>query len=1488
MNRYNNYHKHTHYSSIFTPDSNSKTRDYINRCLELGEQNYFTTEHGFGGDIFESRALCDENNLNCKFGMEGYIVPNPLEKDNRNYHIILIPKTNIARKKLNLASSHANTDGYYYRPRLFLDDLLNDFDSDELYITTSCCAGLLKDDDSINDIFYPLYEKFGKNLFLEVQTHNVDIQKAINEKALQLKKELGLKLIGANDSHYIYPNQAKERLELLKGKGITYGDEDAFILDYPDYDTMVNRFKSQDILSIAEINEAMETTLVFDECENIDIDKTVKMPTLYPNLSEQEKIDLLKKEINKGFKRVMKEDEIPQEKRQLYITECQKEMQVIIDTEPVHSCDYFLLNKRIVDKAVNEYGGVLTRTGRGCFTDKAYVLTQTDIKPISKINVGEKVLGKDCKWHNVLNTYEYDIQEDLIEFEYERQGSRDYLKNQCTLDHKILVNRDGNIQYIQAKDLTVGDLLCSPKIKHSNNDEIIIDLQNYNKFGYKYDDEYIYEVTNIPNEYKYSPRWCERNIGVNSNFCKKIINGYKPQRKDSIEIAKKLLDNTPFDTLENYSEYCKSKYKIHRKIKRFIKLDELWNLFIGMMYGDGWTQKDYGIGLATNRTTKNGLNKWVTYKIANRLNLQDHIYVNSSKTKNLDQITINSHIVNEWFAQMFFKSEKRKDKIFNDILFTQNKQMLKWLLIGLKRTDGSISENRENFDSTSTSLISAYKILDNIVNQDTIKPHSLCIRKGGIDKRGYNNKQSYKLRTNKNIETTKKNYRYIENDDNYWYLKVENVTILKNQKTKVYDLEIENCHSYTINNIVVHNSCGSFLINKMLGITQIDRLSVDLPIYSERFMSTARLLENRSMPDIDFNIDRQEPFVQATRDLLGQDQCFPMIAYGTMQEAEAFRNICRSADLNYDEYNEVGKSLDAYRNDSKWKPYIDESQKYIGTIISASVHPCSHLVGNYNIKEELGVIKIGDAICVPMTSGEADEWKYLKEDFLIVSVWDIIAKTFNLIGKPIITLHNLLKEIKDDKRIWDLFEEGYTCTLNQFDTDISTNYTKVFKPKTMEECAMMTSAIRPSFDNFRNDFIHRRPYTTGSDDLDKLFEQTYSFILFQESIMKFFEWLGVSPAESIGLIKKISKKKIKQKDFDNLESRIKEQWKKNVGTYDGFEKVWGDMQASLNYSYNSPHGLATACDALYGAYLKVNYPLEYYTVVLNTYSDNKEKTTRLSEELKHFGVTLNNNVKFRMSSNDYSFNKSTNTIYKGVGSIKNIGKSCGNNLYSLKDNDYPTFISLLHDIKTNSLANKTEKDILIKINYFSEFGDITKLLYLNELYEKYGTRKTFKKKELSDTCPITTDLLIRFSDKETDKQYSGVDMISLLSYLEQHLEWDKETSKLDHMCYEVALLGYTNTTDESLEENYAIVSNTDSNKYGTIFLSLYSPKYGVVEQYKVDKKWYYQFPCDIGDLLRVNIIESYKRTKNSDGEWVKSDDTELKIQSYYIVKKFDK
>ena len=360
---YANYHKHDHVSSIMTPDTHIKAEEYILRAKELGHSAYFTTNHGTGGDIFEAKTLCDKHGLRCIYGIEGYIVPDPLEKDNRNYHIVIIPRTNKARKKLNLVTSRASEEGFYYKPRIFIDDLLA-LNPDDYYLTTACVAGLLKDEDSFEYLFSPLANHFGKNMFLEVQSHDNDRQREINRKCLALCKA-GYRLIAANDSHYIYPEQSLERDEYLKGKGIDYPDEESFILDYPDYDTMFQRFKKQGVLGNEQIREAIDNTMLFLDCEDIYLDKEIKMPTIYPDLTDEEKIAELKRHINKAFVKVKKTDSIPQEKIAEYIEGVKYEMDIIEKTTAVHSVDYFLLNERIVDLAVNKYGGILTRTGRG-------------------------------------------------------------------------------------------------------------------------------------------------------------------------------------------------------------------------------------------------------------------------------------------------------------------------------------------------------------------------------------------------------------------------------------------------------------------------------------------------------------------------------------------------------------------------------------------------------------------------------------------------------------------------------------------------------------------------------------------------------------------------------------------------------------------------------------------------------------------------------------------------------------------------------------------------------------------------------------------------------------------------------------------------------------------------------------------------------------------------------------------------------------------
>ena len=1018
--RYNNYHKHDHVSNIFSPDTNTKQEEYILKALEYGHTSYFTTNHGSFGDIFEARTLCNKYGIKCIAGIEGYIVPDASEKDKRNYHIIVIPKTDESRKKMNYVSSMANINGFYYKPRFFMKDLLA-LDKNDVYITTACVAGLLRDEDSIEKIFKPLFKHFGNNVMLEVQTHLDPVQIEINKKAIYFSDEYGLSLIAANDSHYINEEGKQERLELLKGKHINYGSEDDFILDYPTAETMIERFKKQNVLSDKQIDDAINNTLIFDNCEEIKLDYSIKMPTIYPNLTPNQRVKLLKKEINKRFKVIREEEHISDNDFKRYRDGIRYEMKIIEDTnDEVHTADYFLFNEKNVDLAVNKYGGVLTRGGRG--------------------------------------------------------------------------------------------------------------------------------------------------------------------------------------------------------------------------------------------------------------------------------------------------------------------------------------------------------------------------------------------------------------------------------------------------------SCGSFYINRILGMTQLDRFKINLPLFPDRFASTARLLENRSLPDIDFNVKSQEPFVKASRELLGEHGCYPMYAPGTMQISEAFRNVCRSKGMDFDEFNDVAKNLEAYENDEKWKPIIEEANKYVGTIVSGSVHPCAHILSDKNLLYEYGVTRLGENLCVLITSSEADEYKVLKNDYLIVKVWKLIDETFKEIGKPIITANELLKSIKDDKRIWDLFKNGITCTLNQVDSDNGSQQAKRYKVSSFEDGAHLTAAIRPSFDSWREQFLNREDYTTGSEQLDEVLSDTHGYILFQESLMQYFDWLGVTPAESIGLIKKISKKKIKPEDFANLEERIRKQWIINTGSEDGFDTTWQMIQSCMSYGFCSAHAAATSLDMCYGAYLKVNYPLEYYSVCFNNYSDDQVRTNKLKKELDYFNIKLSD-IKFRHSTSKYSYNRENNTIYKGMSSIKYIGDNVGDDLYALKDNKYDDFIDLLIDIK-NTSVNSKQLEILIKLNFFSEFGEINTLLKQVDYFDKVYGKKQFKIDKLEE-LGLPKDIVKLHCKKQTEKIWKDFDSVSLLKDIIKNVEY-KETSLMDIFNYQQELYGYVSYVQPTANKRLYYVSDINSTKYLTT-ITLYEIYSGKTRTVKMWTSAYNRNPFNKGAILYIISLEK-KNKKEPTGE----------------------
>ena len=1028
---YKNYHKHDHHGNPWMVDCVVKPEEYCKRAVELGHDSVFTVNHGVTGNIFEWIEMSKKYNLKMHYGTEAYFVKDRFAKDRSNKHIIIIAKNNDGVMQLNDIMSEAHSTGFYYRPRID-QELLFSLNPNDFVITTACVAGIWNDPELV----LALHRKFGNNFFLELQNHNITDQKDVNRELLKLSKEAKIPIIHANDSHYIYPEDAKYRDILQTAKDMKFDYEEKMLLDYPDEDTIFARYEKQGILTPQQVREALDNTMIFDECEPITlINDNIKLPSVSDNPTKD-----LRNIINKQW--LIERNNIPKDKWQTYTDAIEYELDIV---EKTHMENYFLIDYQVVKDGQEKYNGRLTNTGRG--------------------------------------------------------------------------------------------------------------------------------------------------------------------------------------------------------------------------------------------------------------------------------------------------------------------------------------------------------------------------------------------------------------------------------------------------------SAPSFYITKLLGLTDIDRVSAPITLFPTRFMSVERILGTRSLPDIDLNTTDREPFIKATEDLLGAENCAWMLAWKPLQDSSAFRTYCKGIGKDISEYDDVAKNLELYENDSKWKDIIKESKRFVGVIESISESPCSMLLYDKPVRKELGLVRTSkDKLCCLLDGYNCDKYKYLKNDYLTVTVWAIIRDVCKLANIPIPTIREMDNLL--DEKTFDIYKNGLTSTINQADSDFATGLVTKYCPKSVSEMSAFVAIIRPGCASLLQDFIDRKPYTTGVEELDEILIEGKHRMIYQELIMKYLIWLGIPETGSYDIIKKIAKKKFKEAELELLKKQLLDGWKKRVEREKGFTETWTVVEQAANYSFNASHSLSYAYDSLYGAYLKSHYPLEYYTVALNYYGDDSVRTLKLTNELSFFGIELKP-IKFRYSKSDYSLSREDNSIYKGIQSIKNMNSKVADEIYELRNNDYASFGELLNDIYEKTSAKQNQLQILIKLNYFKEFGEIGQLLMQLAFYNKYckanGKQKpkTQLKKEILDNLNIPYTMIIPFCTDETPKMFKGVDFKKVLIAIGNLLP-SKQFTLSDRIKTEIEYLGYITIVDDKYSRMAAVLS-VDT-KYSPK-LKMYSLKNGTTLDCKIDKKTFNKEKLSDGDIVRISGTKNKPKVhKNADGEWETIQGTsELWITAYHKV-----
>ena len=1070
IDRYHNYHKHSHYSNIRTLDCVVKPEDYMKRAVELGHTTYFTGEHGFQGNVFEAQTLCEKYNLKPIYSVEAYYVDDIQDKSNRtSYHIMLVGMTKKARYEINKILSIANTEGFYYKPRIGLKELLS-LSPEDTVVTSACVASRLfksieiKDKDGnvisinedgwLNNFLIPVYQHFGKNFLLEVQSHKDYKQWEHNQKIMTLHMKYNIPIIHANDSHYIHEGDSYYRDLFLKAKGINYEEETGFILDYPDAETILDRYRKQDVLTPEDAEEALRNTLIFDNAEPIYTNKEFKIPKV-PNdfiweelgtnkYTNQDSDLVLKTIIAKSWKKkkqTIKEERIPEYEKAIYY-----ETDIV---ERCHMADYFILDHMVVDRAVNKYGAVLTRSGRG--------------------------------------------------------------------------------------------------------------------------------------------------------------------------------------------------------------------------------------------------------------------------------------------------------------------------------------------------------------------------------------------------------------------------------------------------------SAVSFLINNLLGLTEVDRIKAPTKLYPTRFMSAERILNARSLPDIDLNFADVEPVIKATEDILGEDGIKYMVAYKPLQRSSAFRLWCKARGFEISEYDDIAKLFADKKNDDEeikkkypsWAVEIEYSKQFRGVIESVSPSPCSFLLSNDPISEIVGLVRVGDQICCCLDGYNCDVYKYLKNDYLTVKIYKIVAEVYKLIGRPIDDISTLINNC--DEKVWDIYKNGLTCTINQADSDSGRQLVMRYKPHSLAEMAAWVAAIRPGFASLLNTFINREPYSTGVSELDNILKDTFCFMLYQECIMSYLIWLGMEEKYTYDIIKKISKKKFKEEELQALKEELLENWIKHTGSQDGFDDTWQVVEDAAHYSFNASHALSVAIDSLYGAYLKSHYPLEYYSVVLSLYSDDMERTAKLIDELKYFNIKIEP-IKFGKSGSQYTLDKENNKIYKGIASVKYCNDQIAEELLELSKNKYNNFVELLHDIHNHTSVNSRQLIILIGLDFFSDYGQNKYLMEISDLYDKFATVKQIKKDKMEE-LGLTEYLMQKYAEKETAKMYKEIDNVGLITELCERLE-NKSMSVVDQVKFEKEYLEYVVYTNPKVHPSFYIV--TDYKTYKETrkpYCVLHNIKTGEDVKARVTNVKVYEYnPFGEYSILRIDRFSLKHKKKCIDGKWQETDELENILDNYEVIR----
>jgi len=483
------------------------------------------------------------------------------------------------------------------------------------------------------------------------------------------------------------------------------------------------------------------------------------------------------------------------------------------------------------------------------------------------------------------------------------------------------------------------------------------------------------------------------------------------------------------------------------------------------------------------------------------------------------------------------------------------------------------------------------------------------------------------------------------------------------------------------NNIPVGPGRGSgagSIVAWALQITDLDPMKWGLLF--ERFLNPERV----SMPDfdIDFCQDRRGEVIDYVRNRYGHDRVAQIITFGSLQAKAAIRDVGRVMEMPYGHVDKIAKLIplipanpltiqEAINSEELLRKEMSDNDQVKSLLLTAidleglnrhvSTHAAGLVIGDRPLNELVPLYKLNDEE-MPATQFNmkfVEKAGLVKFDFLGLKTLTILSKAESLIKKKQ-EKFNLSNILLNDVKTYEMLSTGDTIGVFQLESAGMRDVLIGLKPDRFEDIIAVVSLYRPGPMENIPTYINRKHGNENIDymhvDLEEVLKETYGIFIYQEQVLRAAQVLANFSLGSADILRRAMGKKDQDEMFQQKNAFLEGAKHKGLDENKANE-IFDQISAFAGYGFNKSHAAAYALIAYQTAWIKCNFPKEFFASMMSIEFNNSEKLSTFYHDLKRLNISLKPPC-INNSKNYFSIENADNKdpfIRYSLSSLKNVG-----------------------------------------------------------------------------------------------------------------------------------------------------------------------------------------------------------------------------------------